>query len=217
MIRKLSALTLIGIVGFVVVAAISVSAQKTPKYSHAAQARFIPKELGRVYLGIPLRDLAKIYDLSKAEIEDDRFEALSIWIPLDKGNVTGFRIDVQGFDMELRETALRPDTVKRKGSEPGDIYESEIKRPIVDKIPAKAFVYAFYVTFKKEFDLRSFVVKTYGKGNVRKPDDEYHFYDIEWTKKTSDSLLWLIRSFHEGDDRQLQLLGRIKGTEWSID
>ena len=192
----------------------SASAQKTPKYSYAAQAKFIPKELGRVYLGMPLRDLAKLYDLSKAEIEDDRFEALSIWIPLEKGNIKGFRIDVQGFDMELRETALRADTVMRSGEKADDRYEQNIKRPIAEKIPAKAFVFAMYISFKKEFDLKKYVIKTYGKGNVRKPNDEYHFYDIEWTKKSTDGLTWLIRSFHEGDDRQLQLLGRIKGTEW---
>ena len=62
------------------------------------------------------------------------------------------------------------------------------------------------------------MLKTFGKnGTVRKSDDKFRFFDIEWTKKTSDNLLWLIRSFHEGEGRNLQLLGRIAGTEWGLD
>jgi hypothetical protein len=88
----------------------------------------------------------------------------------------------------------------------------------MDKIPAKGFVYAIYIEFKKDFDLKNYAVKTFGTGgDVRKPDDEYHLFDIQWTKKTSDGLTWLVRSFHEGGDRTLQLLGRIDGTDWGLD
>ena len=75
-----------------------------------------------------------------------------------------------------------------------------------------------YVDFKPNFDLKNYTVKTYGTGGeVRKADDQYQLFDIQWTKKTSDGLAWLIRSFHEGDRRSLQLLGRIDGTEWGLD
>ena len=88
----------------------------------------------------------------------------------------------------------------------------------MEKIPAKGFIYAMFVDFKKDFNLKNYAVKTFGTGGeIRKSDDESHFFDIQWTKKTSDGLTWLIRSFHENDDRTLQLLGRIKGTEWSLD
>ncbi len=191
-------------------------AQRKAGYSYPAQARFIPKELGRVYLGMTLRELAKQIELKAAEIEDDRFEALAIRVPIGKGNVADIVVMVQGYDIALREAGLRVDTVKRKTND-SEEYEAEVKRPIVEKIPAKAFVYAIYVEFKPEFDLKSYVVRTYGPGKARSADDPYHFSDIEWTKRTSDGLLWLIRSLHEGDRRTLQLLGRIKGTEWGIE
>jgi hypothetical protein len=195
----------------------AVSAQQTQKYSFAAQSKFIPKDLGRVYLGMPLKDFAKQIDLRDASIEDDRFRDLGINVPFEKGNIAKLTIGVGGFDMDLRETALRQETVKRKFEDGSGEYDATIKRLVINEIPSTAFVFSIEVTFKPDFDQKSFVVKAYGKGTVRDPDDEYHFSDIEWTKRTSDGLLWLIRSLHEGDSRSLRLIGRIKGTDWEID
>ena len=66
----------------------------------------------------------------------------------------------------------------------------------------------------KEFDLKKYLDGLYGKGTERTADDPYHFYDTQWVKKTPDGLVTLIRAFHKGDSRDLQLLGRIDGTEW---
>lgn len=197
------------------VLASAASAQRAPKYNYAAQKKLIPSELGQVYLGMPLRDFAKQIDLSRAEIEDDRFEEFTLQIPLDKGNVKGFTAKVAGFPVEDRGELLSEATVTRK-TEDGE-FEIEVKRLILNKIPAGAFVYSFAVTFKPEFDQKAWVTKTYGKGTVRDPKDEYHFSDIEWVKTTSDGLTWLIRSLHEGNSRTLMLYGRIKGTEWGLD
>lgn len=192
-------------------------AQKKAKYSYAAQKKFIPSELGKVYLGMPFDEFAKQIDLSKADVGDTRFEWLSLEIPFEKGNAASLAVKIHGLSEDDKKAILRRETVKKK-DEFGNEYETEIDRLIMDKIPAKGFVYAMYVEFKKDFDLKNYAIKTFGTGgDVRKPDDEYRLFDIQWIKKTSDGLMWLVRSFHEGDDRTLQLLGRIDGTEWGLD
>lgn len=190
------------------------AAQKKAKYSYAAQKNFIPAELGKVYLGMPFNEFAKQIDLSKADVGDTRFDWFQLTIPFEKGNVTKLTVKIAGLSEDDKKVILRRVTVKRKDAS-GEEYDEETDRLILDKIPSKGFVYAMYVIFKKDFNLKNYAIKTFGKnGEVRKPNDEYHFFDIQWTKKTSDGLTWLVRSFHEGDDRTLQLLGRIEGTEW---
>lgn len=195
------------------------AAQKKPKYSYAAQKKFIPAQLGKIYLGMPFNEFARQIDLSKADVGDTRFDWFLLTIPFEKGNVTGLTVKIHGLSEDDKKTILRRETVKKKDAD-GYEYDEETDRLLVDKIPAKGFVYAIYVDFKKDFDLKNYAVKTFGQPkpeDIYKKGDEYHFFDMQWTKKTSDGLLWLVRSFHEGDDRTLQLLGRIDGTEWGLD
>jgi hypothetical protein len=189
--------------------------QTNGKYNYAAQQKFIPKDLGRVYLGMPLNDLAKAIDLTHANV-DGRFDYLSIDVPFEKRNILTLTVKVSGVSAEQKRSLLREITVKMGAG--NDEYENTETRLNLEKIPASAFVYAFHIGFKKEFDQKDLVLNTYGKdGEVRRSDDKYHLYDVQWTKKTSDGLTWLIRSFHEDEGRSLQLLGRIPGTEWSIE
>ena len=53
----------------------TVIAQKTPRYSYTAQKRFIPVELGQVYIGMPFKEFASKVDLRNAEA-NDRIEPL---------------------------------------------------------------------------------------------------------------------------------------------
>jgi len=191
--------------------------QMAPEFKYAPQAKLLPSELGRVYLGIRLSDIAKQIDLSKAYVENDRFSELSIEVPFAKANVAGLMLKVAGVPDESRDAMFAPATAKLKYEDGSGEYEADVKRPLIDMMPRDAFVYAIYVSFKPSFDQRAYVKKMYGKGTERDPKDPYHFSDIEWSKKTSDGLIILIRSLHEDGMRLLQLLGRIKGTEWSID
>lgn len=191
--------------------------QTETEFSYEAQKQFIPADLGKIYLGMPFDKFAKQLDLKKAEVSDTRFEWLELSIPLDKGSVENLVVRIHGLTLDEKKNLLKSEMVE-KTDDFGDKYEDEIDRLIVDKIPAKGFVYSMYIKFKNEFDLKDYVLKTFGKdGEVRQADVEYHFFDIQWTKKTSDGLDWLIRSFHESDTRILQLLGRIDGTEWALD
>lgn len=198
-------------------AALSASAQSKQNYSFAAQKNFIPKDLGKVYLGMPFDQFAKQFDLKNAEVGDTRFDWLELTIPVRGASVESLTVRIHGLSQDDKKAILKTETFAKK-DEDGFEYDEESVKLLVDKIPPKGFVYAMYVFFKKDFDQKSFVVKTFGKdGEVRQADDEYHFFDIQWTKKTSDGLNWLIRSFHEGDRRSLQLLGRIDGTEWALE
>jgi hypothetical protein len=196
---------------------IGINAQQKADFNYKAQKNYIPKELGKVYLGMPFDEFAKQIDLKNAEVGDTRFEWLELKIPLAKGNVENLAIRIHGLTQEDKKAILKRETVMKK-DEFGEEYEDEFDRFLTDKIPAKGFVYAIYIDFKSDFDLKAYVITTFGKdGEVRKPDDQYHFFDIQWTKKTSDGLTWLIRSFHEGENKSLQLLGRIDGTEWGLE
>jgi hypothetical protein len=202
------------IVGFftlaLTVALISCSAagQVRSKHNYPAQKKFIPAELGQVYLGMPLKAFAAKIELKMAEA-DDRFEPLELKIPFGKGNITEITFRIHGLTAEEKAALLRTETVRDDG------FDREVKRLKMDALPAKGIVYAMYIGFKKDFDLKSYVAKIYGPGEVRKKDNPYHFSDTEWTKKTPDGLTWLIRAFYEdSDNKSLQLLGRIKGTEW---
>lgn len=186
-------------------------------FSYEAQKNFIPKELGKVYLGMPFDKFAGAIDLKKAEVGDTRFDWLQLSLPIAKGNVQMITVKIHGLSQEEKDAILFDEKAMKKDGL-GNEYEGAITRISTEKITGKGFVYAMYIDFKREFDLKSYVLKTYGKdGEVRKADDPYYFFDIQWVKKTPDGLAWLIRSFHEGDKRSLQLLGRIENTEWGLD
>jgi hypothetical protein len=188
------------------------SAQPAPKFSYPAQKKFIPVELGQVYLGMPFKQFAGKISLKDVEA-DTRFEPLELRIPYKKGNVTGVAVRIHGLSAEEKAAIVKPGRVKDK-NDLGEEYERDGELLDVTKIPAKGFVYAMYISFKDDFDLKSYVTKIYGKpGDVYKKGDNGYFYDYQWTKKTPDGLTWLIRCyFNEG--KSLQLLGRIKDTEW---
>lgn len=195
---------------------VAADAQAKPAYNYESQKAFIPADLGTFYLGMPLKDFVKQFDITKAEA-DTRFDFISLNVPFEKGDITGITVQVAGVPRDKTDAMSYSEEVKKK-DEDGYEYVAEYERIDPSKVGDEGFVYAIYVSFKPDYDLKSYVLKTYGNdGEVRKPDDEYYFYDIQWTKKTSDGLTWLIRSFHEGDRRSLQLLGRIHGTEWSVD
>ena len=205
--------TLILTISFLLLAAGSAVAQtKALPYSYNAQKAFIPADLGKVYLGMPLRDFAKQIDISKAE-SDYRFSYLELNIPFAKGSVTGLRVRVHGLTPEQLDAMHTEETVKKNG-ENGDEYEATVKRIKISDIPAEGVVYSMYVSFSEGFDLRKWAEKTYGKGEVRAKDDEYYFYDQQWAKRSGDGLGWLIRAFYLGKGKSLQLLGRVPGTEW---
>jgi hypothetical protein len=188
-------------------------AQQTPAFNYKDQKNFIHKEIGKVYLGMPFKKFAEEFNLTKASVGDLRFDWFEITIPLNSKNIESVRVRIHGLTPVQKTAMIVSETVST-----GDDDDVEVDRLQIGKIPVEGFVYAMYLTFKPEFDLKSYAIKTYGKdGNVRSPDDEYYFYDIQWTKRTGDGLTWLIRSFHEGDKRNLQLLGRIDGTEWGLD
>ena len=188
------------------------NAQPAPKFSYPAQKKFIPVELGQVYLGMPFKQFAAKINLKDVEA-DARFEPLELRVPYKKGNVTGVTVRIHGLTAEEKAAIVKPGRVKDK-NDLGEEYERDGELLDVTKIPAKGFVYAMYISFKDDFDLKSYVTKMYGKpGDVYKKGDNGHFYDYQWTKKTPDGLTWLVRCyFNEG--KSLQLLGRIKDTEW---
>lgn len=189
-------------------------AQNKTNFNYAAQKQFIPAELGRVYLGMPFLDFAANFDFLQSEV-DDRFDFLQISIPFNKGNITKIYFKVHGLSQEETKKMLSVEKVTEK-DEFGD-YEREVKRLDVTKIPAKGFVYELNLAYKPEFDLKSWVLKTYGKPDeTGKKGDEYYFFDSQWTKKTTDGLTWLIRAYHE-EGKSLKLAGRIDGTEWGLD
>ena len=205
--------TLILTISFLLLAAGAAVAQtKALPYSYNAQKAFVPADLGKVYLGMPLRDFAKQIDISKAE-SDYRFSYLELNIPFAKGSVTGLRVRVHGLTPEQLDAMHTEETVKKNG-ENGDEYEATVKRIKISDIPAEGVVYSMYVSFNEGFDLRKWAEKTYGKGEVRAKDDEYYFYDQQWAKRSGDGLGWLIRAFYLGKGKSLQLLGRVPGTEW---
>lgn len=190
---------------------VTIFAQK-PKFNYLAQKKFIPVDLGQVYLGMPLKAFSAKVPMTNVEV-DRRFDWLELIIPYKKGNVTGLVVRVHGLSAEEKEALVRPGKVKDK-NDLGEEYERETELLDVTKIPAKGFVYAMYISFKDTFNLKTWSTKTFGKpGDIYKKGDNGYFYDYQWTAKTTDGLTWLVRCyFNEG--KSLQLLGRIDGTEW---
>jgi hypothetical protein len=184
-------------------------AQEMPVYRHDAQKKYIHKDIGNVYLGMPFRKFVQEFNLTRAVVGDMRFEWFELTIPLNTKKIESIRVRVHGISKQKLSRMVVSETISSDDS------ETEIERLLLDRIPKEGFVYAMYIKFKPKFKLKSYALKTFGKGGlVRKADDPYHFYDIQWTKETADGLKWMIRSFHEGDNRELQLLGRIDDTEW---
>ena len=195
-----------------VFAAVSVTAQTKTKFSRAAQKRFIPIELGQVYLGQPFREFARNFDLTKSEA-DASFGWLEVQIPYAKGSAIEVFFKIHGLSEEETAAVMRVEKIVEKGE--GGEFEREVKRVDAAKIPAKGFVYEINITFKKEFDLKSYAVKTYGVAkDVNKTGESPYFYDMQWIKKTPDGLTLMIRSLHAGENRTLKLIGIIDDTEW---
>ena len=179
-------------------------------YSRSAQRNLIPKELGKVYLGMPFRDFADEVPMGRAIVTSSRFDYLEVKIPINKKSVTDLFIRVHGITRDQKNELVFGESTSDS--------DEEVEKLELGKIPKEAVVYQFVVNYKPEFDLKKYVLKKYGKdGDVRSENDEFYFYDIQWSKKTSDGLGWLIRSFHEGERRVLKLHGRIPGTEWALD
>lgn len=186
-------------------------AQK-PKFNYLAQKKLIPADLGQIYLGMPFKAFAAKIPLQDVEA-DTRFEPLELRIPYKKGNITGLTVRIHGLSEEEKAAIVWPGRITDK-NDLGEEYERNADLLDASKIPAKGFVYAMYISFKDDFDLKSYVTKTYGKpGDIYKKGDNGYFYDYQWTKKTTDGLTWLVRCYFK-EGKSLQLLGRIDGTEW---
>lgn len=186
-------------------------AQVKNKYNYLSQKKFIPAELGKVYLGMPLADFAKQINLKAAEVSENRFEWLEVSLPLAKGNVERIDFKVHGLEAADYAKLLYKETVTKKGDF-GD-YKLEVQKIDTSKIPAKGLVYEISLHYKKDFDLKKHVVKMFGATkDVYKKGDQYHLYDMQWTKKTADGLVWLVRYYEE--TKALMLAGRIAKTEW---
>lgn len=182
------------------------------KFTYAAQRKFIPADLGQVYLGMPFKAFAAKIPVKDAEA-DTRFEHLELIIPYKKGNVTGLVVRIHGLNEEEKKSIVRRGMVKDK-NDLGEEYERETDLLDALKIPAKGIVYAMYISFKDDFDLKTWGTKAYGKpSDIYKKGDNGYFYDYQWGVKSPDGLQWLVRCYFN-DSKSLQLLGRIKGTEW---
>jgi hypothetical protein len=195
------------------VCASAAEAQTKTKFSYAAQKKFIPAELGQVFLGMPFKSFARNFDFKESEA-DDQFSWLSVRTPFKKGGVEEVFFKIHGLAPEEQSALIRVDKIKVKVEDSNIGYDREIKRLDAAKIPGgKSFVYEINVRYKKGFDLKSLAVKMFGATkDVYKKGDDYHIYDMQWFKKTADGLVWLVR-YHE-ETNVLQLSGRIKGTEW---
>lgn len=180
------------------------------KYSYAAQKALIPAELGKVYLGMPLRDFVKNFDLknNRANIQ---FEEIKLEIPINKGNIEFIEIKAAGATTEEKQAAVKSVIVKT-----ADGFDDEMLKIVPEKIPAKAFVYEIYVRYKPNFDIKTFAVKTFGKQFSTDSNQQNLLYSMQWAKKSSDRLKWLIRAYDGEFPKGLMMAGRIKGTEWEL-
>lgn len=194
-------------------AAAAAQAQQKAKFNYAAQKKFIPAELGRIYLGMPFKKFAGGFDFRQSEA-DEQFGWLTVRTPFKKGNVEEIAFKIHGLTQEEQSALIRIDKIKVKIEDSNIEYDREIKRLDAAKIPGgKGVVYEINVRYRKGFDLKAQAIKMFGAtGDVYKKGDDYHIYDMQWFKKSADGLVWLIR-YHE-ETNVLQLSGRIKGTEW---
>ena len=196
-------------------AILNADAQSKTKYSYLSQKQNIPVELGKVYLGMPFASFARQVNLKDARV-DNRFEWLECTLPFVKGNVVGISFKVSGLAED--DTAKMIHKVTRPGNtENGDEYEEEVQMIDPAKIPPKTggIVYEISVRYKKGFDLKGQALKMFGAAkekDIYKKGDEFHIFDIQWTKKTSDGLTTLIRYYRETNS--IKLAGIIEKTEW---
>jgi hypothetical protein len=183
------------------------------RYNYASQKQFIPVELGKVYLGMPFADFARQIGLKECDI-DNRFEWLECKEPFAKGGIESIVFKVHGLGEDEIAAMIRK--VTRPGKvENGDEYEEEVQMLDAAKIPAKnkGIVYQINLQYKKGFALKTQALKMFGPArDVYKPGDQFHIYDMQWTKKTSDGLTLLIRYYEETN--ALMLAGIIDKTEW---
>lgn len=186
-------------------------AQTKNKYSYLKQKQFIPVELGKVYLGMPFDQFAKQIDLKQAEV-DNRYGPLEVTLPYAKGNVESIRFKVHGLDEDDYAKIIKKVTTGKK-TERNEDYEVEMRMLDTAKIPAKGIVYEISLHYKKGFNLKSQAAKMFGATkDVYKKGDPSHIYDMQWTKKTTDGLTWLIRYYEETN--AIMLAGIIDKTEW---
>ena len=191
--------------------AVIATAQTKNKYSYLSQKQFIPVELGKVYLGMSFADFAKQISLKNAVI-DNRYGWLEAKLPYAKGNVESVIFKVYGLEEEDYTKLIHKVTRPGK-TENGDEYEEEVQMIDPAKIPVKGIVYEVSLHYKKGFDLKSQAMKMFGAaGDVYKKGDPSHIFDIQWTKKTTDGLTWLIRYYKETNS--IMLAGVIDKTEW---
>jgi hypothetical protein len=190
----------------------TVNAQSAPKYSYQSQQKLIPAELGAIYLGIDLKAFSQKIKLDKAEV-DDSFEELRLDIPFEKGNIKRIIVKFIGLTPEQKQALVKTETITEKG-EYGNI-EREVKRLVTANITAAGKLYEVSFFYKEGYDLKKYVTEKYGKpSDVYKKGDDYHLYDMQWTKISADKLVWLIRYYEETN--ALMLAGRIPGSEWSV-
>jgi hypothetical protein len=160
---------------------------------------------------MPFADFAKKIDLKQAEV-DNRFGWLEATLPYAKGNVESITFKVYGLEEDDYTKFIKKVTTG-KTTDRGENYEVELQMFDPAKIPAKGVVYEISLRYKKGFDLKSKAVKMFGATkDVYKKSDDFHIYDMQWTKKTTDGLVWLVRYYEETN--ALMLAGRIDKTEW---
>jgi hypothetical protein len=158
------------------------------------------------------KNFAKLIDLKKAEAAAD-YGWLELSIPFKKGNIIELFAKAHGVEGLDQKIFLREENVMKKSEFDESEYETMVNRVVAEKVPASSFVYQIDIVFKEGFDLENYAIKKYGKTtDVYKEGDDFHLYDMQWSKKTIDGLVWLIR-YHRSSN-VLQLIGRIEGTEW---
>ncbi|MDH3494971.1 MAG: hypothetical protein OEM82_15570, partial [Acidobacteriota bacterium] len=130
------------------------SAQGT--FNYAAQKSLIPKDLGKIYLGMTFKELADEIALGKAVVVNHRFEWLELLVPVKGKDVESVRIRIHGLSQEEKAVMLVSETAS-DGDE-----DEDIERIVVSRIPKSGFVYAMYVEFRPDFNLKSWALRTYG-------------------------------------------------------
>lgn len=197
----------------IMVSPITGTAQAKPKYNYASQQKLIPAELGVIFMGMDLKAFSQKIKINAAEIEG-QFEELKLIIPFYKDNIEKIEVKFTGLGEEQKAKLVKTEKIIEK-TEYGDL-EREVKRISMPALMAAGKLYEIDIFFKETADLKKYVLAKYGKpAEVYKKGDQYHFFDMQWTKITSDKLVWLIRYYEE--TRALMLAGRISGSEWSVD
>jgi hypothetical protein len=190
----------------------SLQAQVKGKYNYSSQQKLLPTELGMIFMGMDLKAFAQKIKINDAEVED-RFEELTLDIPFEKGSIKKLSVKFTGLTAEQKAALVKIEKMTEKGAY-GD-FEREVKRISVAALVAAGKLYEIDIFYKEGFDLKKYVVTKYGKpGEEYKPGDQYHIFDMQWSKVSADKLTWLIR--YHAETRSLQLAGLIPGSEWGV-